>query len=287
MNDSQQTIGIENDFVVSNFSRSSKGTYLTKLIADVLGSIKHWQIWYTLGLQDIHLRYRRSALGPFWITISMAFTIYTMGFLYGHLFRSKIAIYFPHLATGVICWNLIATLLTESTEIFIESSSYIKNIKIPFLCYIFRLILRNMIVFAHNIVVLIPIFFIFDLHITWATLLFIPGLVIICLNAILYGTVIAVIGSRFRDLNQIVTSLIQVIFFLTPIIWMPSLLPDKYQIFVTINPFTHFLALLRNPILGNPYTMTNMLVVALITLVGFGLFTWVFGRYRSRIAFWI
>ena len=81
---------------------------------DIADGLKSWRIWLLLAWHAVKLRYRRSTLGPFWITISMAITIYTMGILYGHLFKINLAVYYPFLATGILGWNLISLIVNGS-----------------------------------------------------------------------------------------------------------------------------------------------------------------------------
>src|SRR3990167_5468257 len=119
-------------------------------LSDLIEGIKKWRIWFLLGWQDIKMRYRRSFLGPFWITISMAVMIYTMGFLYAKLFKIELTNYFPFLAAGILIWNLISTSIIEMTNAFIESTGFIRQIKLPFTVYILRTLTRNFIVFIHN-----------------------------------------------------------------------------------------------------------------------------------------
>ena len=251
------------------------------------GAIKNWRVWVMLAYQDIQLRYRRSTLGPFWITLSMAVTIYTVGFLYGHLFRVNLAEYFPYLAVSLILWTFISTVITESTEGFIEAEHYLRNLKLPYNCFLMRIVLRNLIILAHNILVLIPIVFMFNIPINWNTLLFIPGLAILLINGVLYGGFLAVLGTRFRDFTQIMQSIVPVIFYTTPIMWMPNLLPAKYQWLVTVNPFYQLLNLLRNPLLGQGYTPIGLLLALFVTLLGFVLYSLSMGGYRRRIVFWL
>lgn len=246
-----------------------------------------WPIWYMLGTQDIKMRYRRSSIGPFWITISMAITVFSMGFLYGHLFKIKLEHYFPYLATGIIGWNFLSTLFLESSNAFIESESYIKNQESFFSLFIARLVLRNIIIFAHNIVVVIPILLIYKVSINFSILLLVPGLLLICVNAILWGNLLAIIGTRYRDFAQIVTSLIQVVFFITPIMWMPSLLPEKLSWVVTYNPFNQFLNLIRYPILNNEVHIMGLVIIVAITGLGFVLYSYFLNKYKNRIVFWL
>lgn len=255
---------------------------------DEMKAVKaQWLIWYTLGFQDIQLRYRRSALGPIWLTLSTAVMIYTMGFLYGHLFKLDLKHYFPYLTTGFICWTFIALVIRESSSIYIESANYIQNRECFYSLFMMRLLLRNLIVFFHNFLVFIPIALIFDTGLGWHSLAFFPGLLLICLNGFLWGSVIAVVSTRYRDIEQIVGSILQVIFFVTPIMWMPTLLPAKVQWIFHWNPFAQFLSLMRNPLLNQPIELHALVMVSCITVVGFYLYLKNMNKYKYKIVFWL
>lgn len=256
-------------------------------INDILCSIQHWRMSTTLGWQDIKLKYKRSSIGPFWITISMAVTIYTIGFLYGHLFKVDIKEYFPHLASGIIGWTFISTSLIESTNIFVESENYIKNAETHYTVFMMRLMIRNIIIFLHNIIAYLPIFFLLKIIPGFNIFLLIPAIFIVSLNVVLWGTVLAILGTRFRDLLPIITSLIQVAFFMTPIMWIPNFLPEKYQWFILYNPFNQFLNLLRNPLLNKPIDQWSIMIVLLVSLTGFLFFSHFINKYKTRIVFWL
>lgn len=263
------------------------GKQVIKALQDFKGAFTHWQVWVMLGWQDIRLRYRRSMLGPFWLTISMAVTIYTMGFLYGHLFKMELQTYFPYLATGILSWNLLSTILIESTDIFTQSESYIKQVKLPYFTYVFRMVFRNFVIFLHNFMAFIPLIFIFHITVSWHSLIVLPALLLVAFNAAVYGAIIAIIGTRYRDIAPIIISLIQVIFFLTPIMWMPNLLPERYQFAVHYNPFAQFINLLRYPLLGQPVPADIINMVVIFSLLGVSILFVLFTKYRSRIVFWI
>jgi lipopolysaccharide transport system permease protein len=122
-------------------------------VKDIIDGLAKWRIWLTLAYQDVKLRYRRSILGPFWITISMAITTYSMGYLYGHLFHTDLQVYFPFLVSGMLSWGLISSLISDLTEAFSGSEGLIKQIKLPYSLYIHRVVTRNIIIFFQNIVV--------------------------------------------------------------------------------------------------------------------------------------
>src|SRR3989338_1988809 len=220
---------------------------------DLYDSLKHWRIWLMLAYQDIKLRYRRSVLGPFWITISMAITVYSMGYLYSHLFRINFDDYFHYLAGGILGWSLISTTILDLVEVFILSENMIKQIKLPYTLYIHRVASINTIIFFHLLLILVPVMIIFHHSLKTNSYLFylLPGLLIIYVNSISYGIIFAMIGTRYRDIPQIIKSFISVVFFVTPVIWDPAVLPPDKRFLVSLNPFYSFIELVRSPLTGH------------------------------------
>ncbi len=256
-------------------------------INDIKNGLINWPIWLLISWQDIRLRYRRSSLGPFWITISMAISIYTMGFLYGHLFKMDLKDYYPFLAMGMLSWNFIYILIVDGTNAFIESENYLKQMKLYYSIFVFRIVSRALIIFLHNILVIVPIILIFHVKLTFATLLIFPALLIIVFNGFCYGMVLAMIGARYRDVIQIIVSLMQVAFFLTPIMWNPSVLPQQYQFVVALNPFAQFIDLLRDTMLGQIPSNYTLSFTLMVSLIGFVIMLSIFTKVRKRIIYWL
>lgn len=256
-------------------------------VEDIWQGLSSWRIWLMLSWQDIRLRYRRSSLGPFWITISMAITIYTMGFLYGHLFKQDLKIYYPFLAAGMLTWNLIYLLITEGTNTFIEAENYLKQMKLPYTIFILRIVCRVFIIFLHNIVVIIPIIIFLNINISLTMLMLIPGVIIIMLNGFFYGSLLAMIGARYRDVSQIIISLMQVAFFLTPIMWNPIGLSAKFQFVTLINPFAQYVELLRAPLMGSMPSLYAYVMTIFLTFIGAVVTFYIFAKVRHRIIYWL
>lgn len=256
---------------------------------DFFTGLKEWRTWLLLAYLDIRLRYRRSVLGPFWITLSMAITVYTMGYLYGHLFHSDLQSYFPYLTAGMLGWALTSNTIMELTDTFTNYEGMLKQIKLPYSLYVHRVAMRNILIFFHNLLVIIPVLLMFHqvAKVNFYTLLLIPGLMIFYVLALTYGMIFAMIGARYRDVSQIVKSLIQVVFFLTPIMWRPEVLPADKQFIVKLNPFHSILEMIRAPLLGmvpSAYDFCMVLGVTVLGMIGcYKLFT----RYRARIVYWV
>lgn len=256
---------------------------------DLKEGFQKWQIWLTLAHQDIKIRYRRSVLGPFWLTISMAITLYSMGYLYSHLFHVQLEAYYPYLVAGMLGWTLISTLMSEYTDGLVSYQSLIRQIKLPYTLHIHRIAARNILIFFHNILVLLPIYYIFhnDAQINWCSLLLIPGLILIYINALSFGMILAIIGARYRDMSQLIKSLIQIIFFVTPVIWKPTMLGERAHLFIALNPFYAMLEFIRKPLLGQLPNLASLVVAIFVTIIGFVLASFLFIRCRKRIIYWL
>src|ERR1700689_1709631 len=115
--------------------------------AEILDGFRAWRVWTILGWDDIRQRYRRSILGPFWITLSMGVFILLLGVIYSRLFHMDLPTYLPYLSVGYIVWGFISAVTTDSSGAFHEGSRIIKQIKLPYSIYVLRTVWRNFIVF--------------------------------------------------------------------------------------------------------------------------------------------
>lgn len=281
----ESTISSETDNQIT-FARH---TSFQLALNDFKLGLMQWPIWLMLAYQDIKLRYRRSVLGPFWITISMAITVYTMGYLYSHLFHIDLQTYYPFLVGGMLSWALISTAVTELVDTFTTLEGMIKQIKLPYSLYMHRVAARNILIFFHNILVIVPILIIFhqSAKVNLNTLFLFAGLAILYINMIFYGLIFAMIGARYRDISQVIKSLIQVVFFLTPVMWSPVVLPPNKQFIVLFNPFNAAIDMVRAPLLGTLPSTTSFMMMLVVTVFGAVICFKMFTAYRARIVYWL
>ena len=252
---------------------------------DLIDGIKKWRIWFLLGWQDIKMRYRRSFLGPFWITISMAVMIYTMGFLYAKLFKIELNNYFPFLAAGILIWNFLSTSILEMTNAFIESTGFIRQIKLPFTVYILRALTRNIIVFLHNALAILPILIYYRVH--FLPLHFLMSFLVCGFWIFSFGMLFAMLGARYRDIRPIMTSIIQLVIFVTPIMWRPEMIPEKYSFAITYNPFYHLIEIMRAPLIGLSPPIVSLTFTMISTASASIAMLILFFRFRRYIPFWV
>jgi len=257
-------------------------------LGDLSSALHRSTLIATLGWQDVRQRYRRSALGPFWLTISMGVMIGTIGLVFGQIFKSPMEEFLPFLAAGLILWTFISSVITEGCSSFIAAEAVIKQLPIPLSVHVFRQLWRNLIILAHNIVIFPLVMLAVGKAPSMNMFLAVPGLLLVLLNLIWLCIFLGIICTRFRDIPQIISSLLQVIFYLTPIMWLPSLLPQRAGTYMLdLNPFFHFLEIVRGPLLGQLPSMENWLVTIGIAVVGWIATILLFARYRRRIAYWL
>ena len=261
---------------------------MDQAVSQIIASLQRYTLVATLGWQDIRGRYRRSAIGPFWLTISMGVMIASIGLVFGQIFKSPMDEYLPFLAVGIILWAFITGTINEGCTGFIDAEGMIKQLPIPLFVHILRVLWRNLLILGHNILILPIIWLVMGKGLAPVALLALPGLLLVVLCLSWLALLFAMLCARYRDLPQIIASVLQVAFYLTPIIWMPTLLPDRMStVFLELNPFYHLLELIRGPLLGHTPSFTSWIVVASITIVGWGVTLLVFARLRHRVAYWL
>lgn len=260
---------------------------LQKAFQDIVMGFGMWRVWLMLGWQDVRLRYRRSHLGPFWITLSMALTVYTLSFLYSHLWKISYHEYMLYFACGLLSWTLIVTIVTESTNAFADAKGYLLQVKLPFTVFVMRMLFRNFIVFIHNFLAIIPLLLFFHSNLNWHTLLIFPILILAFFPIFCFSMLFAMIGLRYRDIAQFITNIMNLIFFFTPIMWLPKNLPQHLHFLIDYNPLAQFVNLMRAPLMGQLPTGHEVKTILFLFIFSFCLMLWCFSKVRHRIVFWL
>jgi ABC-2 type transport system permease protein len=244
------------------------------------------ELWLAIGWYDIGKRYRRSVLGPFWITISLGAFIAALTFVYAPLIGGDVNNYLSYVAFGFIAWQFISQLVNDGCNVFIANGPIIQQFTAPLSVYIYESVWKNLIIFAHNFLIYIFIVVLFGLWPSWATLLVVPGVILICINGVTVGMLLGTLCVRFRDIPPIMATVMQMMFLLTPIFWHPEQMPGR-EALVVFNPFYYFLELVRLPLQGHAPSLLIWTVALAISLVGFVVGLAFFSRFRDRIVYWL
>jgi ABC-type polysaccharide/polyol phosphate export permease len=255
---------------------------------DLVQGLAKWDLWGRLGFLEVKRRYRRTIIGPFWSALTLGIFIATMGTVGIGLWRQDAATYLPYLTSGMLVWLMISTMLTEAGNLFIGGAHLFRQVRFDYSILAYALVWRNLIVFLHNLIIYVVIVVVFAPHIIKPTiLLVIPGLFFIVANGVWLALLLGMLCLRFRDVQQLIVSVIQISMLVTPIFWPESMLEGtKRMVFVELNPLFHFVDVVRAPLIGKlPSAFSYEMVVA-FTAVGWIATYLIFHHFRKRIAFW-
>jgi ABC-type polysaccharide/polyol phosphate export permease len=256
-------------------------------LADLGRGLQAWPFWTLVGWYDIKQRYRRTTLGPLWITASMGILTTILGIIYGAIFHLPLADYLLYLAAGMVCWYFVSSTIMEGTTVFIGADGIIKQNAIPLSIHVYRVVWRNLIVLLHNAVVLAVIFLIFRSVSLLNPFLILTGVILLVANLTMIVLVLGLVSTRFRDLPPLMSNILQVLFYITPILYQPSQLPASIKLIAYYNPFYHIIEVLRSPLIGETPPIESYLGAIASLLIG-GAFAFVlFQRFRGRIAYWL
>lgn len=253
---------------------------------DLVGAIKHLRVVLFITLSDLRARYKRSVLGPLWLTLGTAIGSAGLGFVWSELLRVDAATFIPAITIGLILWQFIAGVITESASIFYRQAHFIRNISLPLSIHPIQLLLKQLINFLHNIPVFLVVALIFDVPFSFDTLMFIPGLLLTALNLLWISLIIGMLGARFRDFEHLVASVMPLLLFLSPVLYRPSHLPFSQEL-IWMNPLSYFIELIRSPLLGENLPVFILLMSIIMLIAGWAGTLWLFNRKRNRIVFWV
>ncbi|HHY07031.1 MAG TPA: ABC transporter permease [Corynebacteriales bacterium] len=245
-----------------------------------------------LGWQDIKQRYRRSTLGPLWITIATGVMAVALGLLYSLLFNEDLSYFLPHVTLGLIMWGFIAGCIQDGAQVFIANEGLIKQLPAPLSVHVYRLVWRQLLFLGHNMIIYLILLVVFRPSLGWDVLLFIPGLLLLMLNGVWVSMFFGIIATRFRDVAPLVDSLVQLAFYMTPIVWTTRTLYSNEAMsqrakLAELNPLYHYLEIVRSPLMGLDVAPYHWAVVGGCTVIGFILMLLVMRKARGRVSYWV
>jgi homopolymeric O-antigen transport system permease protein len=259
---------------------------LAEAIQDILQGMKLWRTWFRLAMDDLRIRYDRTRLGPIWLSLGVTIYIAGLGVIWGTLFKIDLREFFPYMAVGLIIWHFVTAAVNEGVNAFVGANGIIAAIPLPLTLHINRQVLRVFITLLHTLPVAIAVTVFAGVNFNGLQFLAIPALLILGLNCWWVTLLLGIVGARYRDVGQMITTVMPFVFFFTPILWKPKMLGGLSFLSV-LNPFTHFIEIVRQPLLGQLPSMTSIAVTGAFTVLGIAAAVLVFARTRHRIAFWL
>ena len=253
---------------------------------DIIDGIRLAPLWSRLAWEQTVARFRRTILGPFWLTANLLATAFALSVVFGGLLGQNYRTNFALIISGILAWSIIGAVLLDAAGAFISSGGLMQTMRLPLTFHILLMMTRNFINFMAQLIALWIVLAVMRLGSlpTWHLLF---GLPIVLIDGALLSLIVAIPSTRFRDINQTVGFAVQILFFLTPVFWVPAQMHGKRRIIFDLNPFAHLLELVRQPLLGKAPDLIHwewglgMMVVLSVVAVT------LLALYRKRVVFWL
>ena len=250
------------------------------------GLERHW-LWTALAWNDVRKRFSGSLLGSLWIIVNLGLMVIVLALVFAHPLRVALPYYLPFLTIGLVLWQFIQTSLVEAGQAFVSAGETIRGNPMPFSLQLFRLVWRNLLVLAHNLVVALVVLWAFGVRPGMAGLAAVPAMLLVTFTLFWVGMFLALLGARYRDVQQVVTGLMQLLFFLTPIIWMPTAIGPGRAWLVEVNPLHALIDIVRAPLLGADPAPGSWAIALAVAVGAAGIGFAAFAALRPRIPYWV
>ncbi len=257
-------------------------------LKDICEALRKYHLIGTLGWQDVATRYRRSRVGAFWLTINVTVMIGALGLIFGTLFGQPMRDFLPYLAVGLVMWNFMSASINEGCTALSDASGIVLQVKMPLWVHIGRVMWKNLIILGHNLLIVPLVFLVFWQPVSPVVLFAIPGLMLLVLNLLWMMMIVSVVCARFRDITQIVTNGVQVLFYITPVIWSADIMSHRVgSTLLYGNPFYSLITIVRAPLLGDMPSALNWTIAAGMAIIGLFVSIWFYGNRLNRVPYWL
>ena len=253
---------------------------------DIITGFRKKHIWLNIAKTEIKFKFKRTKLGPLWITVGTGIFIIVLSIITGAFFGSDFNERVPWITTGLILWSFIFSTLSESCGVFGGRVGLIQNVPMEKSVLIYVMISKSIITLLFNFILFFICLIIFKIQINSNILYFIPGFLILTGNIFFLSIIISILATRFRDLAPIISSLLTVLFFLTPVWWNAEYFPERAK-FVIFNLFHHLLEITRKPLLGEIPNFNSWLVAIVMLLIFAVIAVILFEKKKRSIPYWV
>jgi len=257
------------------------------IIAEFRECVTRRDVWLLLSLYDIRARYKRTVIGPFWLTLGTAITVLGMGVVWSSIFGMNITEFLPYVAVGMVIWTYLSSVLNEGCAAFSSQAGIIHNVKMSYFVYIMTLIFRNLVILLHNCFVIVAVFVLCGQTINLEVLWIIPGLILMILHSFWVCMIMGIVAARYRDIASIVGSITVLIMLVTPIMWKIDMLKGNRQLIALVNPFAHMINIIRDPLLGSPPSLESYIILTGLLFVGFSIACDLYRRCANFVVYWM
>jgi ABC-type polysaccharide/polyol phosphate export permease len=210
-----------------------------------------------------------------------------MAFIWAPLFKTDVSSYLPFLSAGMVAWTFATALISEGCGTYTAGVSLITQLNFPYTVLNFMVVWRNIIVFFHNVLIVVIVVIALKVRVSWQTLLLFPGIIIVAVNGAWMTILFGMVSARFRDIPPLVGNIIQILMFVTPIFWFSSQLGGEARPIIRYNFMFHLIEVMRAPMLGTAPSLLSYAVTIGGAVIGWAVTFDLFARFRRRIPYWL
>ena len=243
-------------------------------------------LWTSLALEDLHDRYRRTVFGLLWIVLSFALFVLVKVLVFGQLTTASTSEFGIFVTLGFGLWTYINAMVMDACTAYMHARPWILGTATPYPVFLLQAVYRNLLIFAMVLLVMAVAMFWKQSPWDWQALAVLPGLLVFPLTSLWLASILAPFCARWRDLHHAVQTGLRLIFFATPILWMPAA-SGKLALIARINPLSHFVAIVRDPLMYNHIPLDSWKVVLAINAVGVPAGVLAYVRTRHHVAHWV
>lgn len=269
-----------------NVIRASGYPAASRAVQDWAAALRMWRLWTVLGMEDLSDRYRRTAFGVSWVVTSFALFVYVKVMIFGQIANVPFREFALFVTLGFGLWTYINSVVLDCCIAYSASTHWMLGTNIPYPVFFLQVIFRNWLVFMMIMLVVAAVLAWQGIEFTSSVYTVVAALVIYAVTPAWLAAILAPLCARYRDVMHAMQTIMRLMFFVTPIIWMP--VPGTgLAVIAKYNVFTHFIEIIRQPLIHGVVPLDSWLVVLIVNAAGLLLG---FGSYavtRNRVAFWL
>lgn len=247
------------------------------LDVDLKALWKYRDLLFLFVRRDFVSTYKQTILGPIWFLIQPIITTITFLIIFGNIAKIPTDGIPPALfyMAGIVMWTYFADCLTNTSNTFIANSSIFGKVYFPRLIVPLSLVVSSMVKLGIQLV-LFAVFWLYfytkgaliSIH---ATAVLLPFLLLLMAGyGLAFGIIISSLTTKYRDLKFLVHFGVQLLMYVSPVVYPLSTVPEKYKWILLMNPMTSIIETFKYSFLGageyNPIYLINSFIVLIIVL---------------------
>ena len=243
-------------------------------------------LFYFLTMRDIKVRYKQTALGATWAVIQPLFATLTFALFFGRLAKlpSEGIPYPLYVYTAMTMWSFFANAITQGGNSLVSNANLISKVYFPRLIVPAAAVAGGLLDFAISFVVLIGMLVYYRVPLHTSLSLMPISLVLVLILGTAVGLWMSALNVKYRDVRYALPFLVQLWMFATPIIYPPTIVPDRWRWLLSLNPMTGLIGAFRASMFGLPADWVSLGLAAVISTIAFLYASYSFRRMERHFA---